>query len=90
MTELSFTKEKNKFVSEFVANGAFGLEVRGVKGYVGVMMNLSGEGEYCPVKDSYETGNNIYVKQFGGEVWPVNVKVVCDTEPTYGGYMVSE
>jgi len=93
LTSISFVKDGGKYRGRFTASGPFAVEVKGVNGYIGVGINYSGTNEeYCMVNGSYERGEKLYVKNFGNgtEAYPVYVEVVCDSNPTSGGYIISE
>jgi len=90
MTNLSFTKKNGKWYGEFTATKPFIVQVKKTGGTtVSLGMSIDGTTEYDNVEGSVKS-TDFYCKQFNGEVWPINIAVICESEPTSGGYLFQE
>lgn len=82
--EIKFTKNGEKFVSEFTATADFNLHLEGVvEGKVKVYQRSTAEGEYAYVRAAtpYPSFSNVYDYDFSALVYPKYIKVVTDVEP---------
>ena len=85
MAAISFSKVGNEYVAEFSVNGNFALHIeRNVAGYVKVEQSSVQGGGYAPVMDFPMATRNHKVVDvtFTGEVFPMYLKVTCETQPT--------
>lgn len=92
LTSIVFSEENGKYVGKFTANAPFAVEVKNGGRIVKVAINYVGANdEYAEVVGSRADGD-VYVRNFGtgAEIFPVYVKVVCDENPSYGGYQEAE
>jgi len=87
MTNLTFVKKNGEFYGEFTATGPFAIQVKGGGMTVRVGMALSGTTDYSEVELSAKRGD-FYCNQFGGEVWPMNIAVICSKNPESAGYQI--
>lgn len=84
--EIKFTKNGEKFVSEFTATADFNLHLEGVvEGKVKVYQRSTAEGEYAYVRAAtpYPSFSKVYDYDFSALVYPKYIKVVTDVEPEY-------
>ena len=83
--ELNFTKEGEKYISEFEVTADFNLHIEGVvEGNVRVYQRGTAEGQYAYVREAtpYPSFANVYDYDFSALVYPKYIRVVCATEPT--------
>jgi hypothetical protein len=83
--EIKFTKNGEKFVSEFTATADFNLHLEGVvEGKVKVYQRSTAGGEYAYVRAAtpYPSFSKVYDYDFSALVYPKYIKVVTDAEPT--------
>jgi hypothetical protein len=84
--EIKFTKNGEKFVSEFTATADFNLHLEGVvEGKVKVYQRSTAGGEYAYVRAAtpYPSFSKVYDYDFSALVYPKYIKVVTDVEPEY-------
>lgn len=89
MGRLNFTlnSETNKWECEQKnVNGAFGLNILTHKvTFVDVMVKApeAPDEAYAYIRKNGNNNQNTYFEQFAGEVWPLDIKIVCGVEPTF-------
>lgn len=84
--EIKFTKNGEKFVSEFTATADFNLHLEGVvEGKVKVYQRSTAGGEYAYVRAAtpYPSFSKVYDYDFSALVYPKYIKVVTDVDPEY-------
>lgn len=82
--ELKFTKDGEKFISEFTATADFNLHLEGVvEGNVKVYQRSTAGGEYAYVRGAtpYPSFSDVYDYDFSALVYPKSIKVVTNVEP---------
>lgn len=83
--EIAFNKTGNVWVAEFEATGNFAIHIERAKAGIITMEQTSVQGsQYAPVADFPMSHRNHFVidEVFTGEVFPLYIKVVSETEPT--------
>jgi hypothetical protein len=83
--ELKFTKDGEKFISEFTATADFNLHLEGVvEGNVKVYQRGTASGEYAYVRTAtpYPSFSSVYDCDFSALVYPKYIKVECPVQPT--------
>lgn len=66
-------------------DGAFGINiVMPKKSYVDVMAKDPEAPEYANIRKNGNNNDKAYLEQFVGEIWPLDIKVVCGVEPVFG------
>jgi hypothetical protein len=85
--ELNFTKEGDRFVSEFEATADFNLHIDGVlEGNVSIYQRGTSSGGYAFVRGATPSPSygNVYDMDFSALVYPKYIKVSCATKPSIG------
>lgn len=85
--ELKFSKVKESWVAEFEATADFNLHIEGLpEGRVSIYQRGTNSGEYAYVKSAtpYPSLGKTYDYDFSALVYPKFIKVVCESEPTFG------
>ena len=90
MTAVDVKRKATRWVGEFTANSSFAVEVKLTKaGNVSLYQKFGDGSEYAPVKGSLENCE-FYSKQFDGKIFPINIRVECNSEPVYIKYQEEE
>lgn len=83
--EINFTKEGDRYVSEFEVTSDFNLHIEGVlEGNVSVYQRGSATGGYAFVRGATPspTFGKVYDFDFSALVYPKYIRVVCNVMPT--------
>lgn len=87
MAKLTFKKDNatNAWVCEIKGvTGAFALNVVLAKNsYLDVKVKDPEAPEYANIRKNGNNNDKAYYEQFGGEIWPLDVKVICGAQPTF-------
>lgn len=81
---MNFTKVRGKWRANATVNGNYNLHVEGGGASVAVYQKTAADGtRNCLVRDSMQAGD-CYDFDFGGYIYPKEIEVVCDEEPSVG------
>ena len=76
---LTFAKKGDKYEAVAAVSGSFNIHIEGGGDLISVYQRTAGT-KYCMVREACKTGD-CYDNDFFGEVYPKDIKVVCEDNP---------